>query len=209
MTDYTVPCDVFARLSRVIAFENDDMNEWFRSIRIDNGLAVASNRTIMAVENIHVPNGNPDGIVHIVADPLLIEQCRKEAPFKSFLTITVNEVLRFAVAKTTLGYIHPGNCAVWSDKPNDFDRWRSLVELTRQAPVASKGAMFWNAENIANLAAAAPSGRIVFEEFIDATGSRPTLVRDVNDYEWFGIFQPFGYQTAYSSATLPSWMTAR
>lgn len=203
MADFIIPCDVFARLSRVLAIESTEPTPWFRSVRIDNGIAVATNRIVMAVENISSTNV---GVVHIIADPDLIAQCMIEAPFKSTLTITVNDMLKYAVAKTTLGYIHPGNCAVWSDEPNDFDRWRSIVDLARQPVDKPSGGMFWSAENIASLAAASPSGRIVFEEIIDCTGTRPTIVRDVNDYEWFGLFQPYSRDSNYSPATLPSWM---
>ena len=202
MTEFSVPCDVIARLARVLAVESSEPTEWFRSIRIDNGVAVATNRIVMAVEHI----GDNPGIVHIVADPALIAQCASEAPYKSVLTVTVNEMLRYAVAKTTLGYVHPANCAVWSDLPNEFDRWRSIVELARIPLTATRGAMYWNAENIANLAASSPSGRLVFEEFFDTGGMRPTIVRDVNDYEWFGVFQPFARGESHAPATLPSWM---
>lgn len=205
MTDFVIPCDVFVRLTRVLAIESTEPNEWFRAVRIDNGIALATNRIIMALENISNDNV---GVVHIIADPALIAQCASEAPYKSLLTITVNEALKYAVAKTTLGYVHPGNCVVWSDEPNEFDRWRSLVDRTREPLDKSTGAMYWDAENIANLAAASPSGRIVFEEFIDCTGARPTIVRDPNDYEWFGLFQPWAKITdgAYNPATLPTWM---
>lgn len=209
MTDYTIPCDVFARLTRVLAVESTQPTDWFRSVRIDNGVAVATNRIIMAVENISADNV---GIIHIIADPALIAQCASEAPFKSVLTISVNETLKYAVGKTTLGYVHPRNCVVWSDEPNDFDRWRSVVDLARQPVTASRGGMYWNAENIANLAASSPSGRLIFEEFIDCSGNRPTIIRDVNDYEWFGLFQPFGRNDlvggagSFNPATLPTWI---
>jgi hypothetical protein len=205
MTDFTIPCDTFVRLARVLAIESSEPTPWFRSVRIDNEFALASNRIIMAVE--HISRSNV-GVVHIVADPALIAQCANEAPFKSVLTITVNELLKYAVAKTTLGYVHPTNCVVWSDEPNDFDRWRSVVDLTRQPAAKPSGGMYWSADNIANLAASSPSGRIIFEEIIDCTGDRPTIVRDVNDYEWFGIFQPFVKAEHHNPATLPSWMVS-
>jgi len=206
MTDFTIPCDTIARLSRILTVESTEPTIWFRSIRIDHGIALATNRVVMAVEKIN--SDTNDGVIHIIADQALITQCASEAPFKSMLTITVNELLQYAVAKTTLGYVHPGNCVVWSNEPNDFDRWRSIIDLTREPAIKPSGGMYWSAENIANLAAASPSGRLVFEEIIDCTGARPTIVRDVNDYEWFGIFQPFTRgDGSYSPATLPSWMT--
>jgi hypothetical protein len=202
MTDFVIPCDTFVRLSNVLHDFLPDGEPWFTSIRIDNGQAVATNRSIMAIENI----GGPAGIVHVIADPALIEQCRKEAPFKSTLTITVNEPLKFAVAKTMLGYVHPGNCAVWSDAPNDFDKWRETVLRCKEPVAKSSGGMFWNADGIARLAAASPSGGLIFEETIDANGARPTLIRDVAEHDWLGVFNPFSSVNNQPAATLPSWM---
>lgn len=201
MTDYVIPCDTFHRLSHILDLPHPGMTDWFRSIRIDNGLAVVSNRISMAVENI----GGPSGVVHVTADPVLIKQCADEAQYGSSLTITVVEALQYATAKTTLGYVHPGNVGVWSTLPNDYDRWRAVVEQARTPATKSKGGMMWHAENIANVAAASPSGRIVFEENIDTT--RPTIIRDVTDYNWFAIFNPASNEYI-TPATLPTWMVS-
>ena len=201
MTDFVIPCDTFVRLSNVLHNFHDAANEWFRTIRIDNGVAMATNRSIMAIENI----GGLPGVIHVMADPALIQQCRTEAAFSSTLTITVNEVLKFAVAKTTLGYVHPGNCALWSDAPNELDRWRSIAQRTAEPVPASRGGMYWKADAIAQLASASPSGGLVFEEFIDATG-RPTVIRDVNEPNWCGIFNPYQVLEEYQPATLPGWL---
>jgi hypothetical protein len=201
MTDFVIPCDTFVRLTNILYGMPEDISEWFKTVRIDNGIAVATNRRILAAENV----GGPAGIIHVIADQALINQCRTEAAFSSALTITVNEVLKFAVAKTTLGYVHPGNCVRFSDDPNDFDRWRTVVEQCKTPASAPRGGMFWDADMIARLAAASPSGRVVFEEIIDATG-RPTIIRDINEYNWIGVFQPFSTEESYSPATLPTWI---
>lgn len=201
MTDFVIPCDTFVRLTNILHGMPDDINEWFRTVRIDNGIAVATNRRILAAENI----GGPAGVIHVIADQALINQCRTEAAFSSTLTITVNEVLKFAVAKTTLGYVHPGNCVRFGDDAGDFDRWRTVVGQCKTPATAARGGMFWDADMIARLAAASPSGRVVFEEIIDASG-RPTIIRDINEYNWIGVFQPFSTEESYSPATLPSWI---
>ena len=209
MTDFVIPCDTFVRLTNILHGMPDDIGDWFKTVRIDNGIAVATNRKILAAENV----GGPAGVIHVIADQALINQCRTEAAFSSTLTITVNEVLKFAVAKTTLGYVHPGNCVLWSvdppiagnPVPNDFDRWRTVVEQCKTPAQAPRGGMFWDADMIARLAAASPSGRVVFEEIIDVTG-RPTIIRDINEYNWIGVFQPFSTEESYQPATLPSWI---
>lgn len=202
MTDYVISCDTVARLAKVLQVMPDNASEWFRSIRIDNGCAVVSNRATMVVELI----GGPSGIVHLRTDPELVEQCIKEAPYGGKVTVTVNEALKFAVAKTTFGYAHPGNCAVWSDVSNELDRWRSIAWQTKEPLEKSVGAMFWNVDQISTLGDASPSGRIVFEAHIDAQ-RRPTVIRDITDYNWFALFNPFNASESYSPATLPTWLT--
>lgn len=195
--DFEIPCAVIGRFAKILTIMTHDANEWFNSIRIDNGLALASNRTVLACEQI----GGGGGIVHIKNDPALIAQCEKEAPFDSVLYVTLNEALRFASAKTTLGYIYPGNCAVFSNEPNDFDRWRSILPKPAKKP---KGGMQWNTEQIALLGASSPSGRLCFEEIIDA--SQPTIVRDAHDDQWFGLFNPWLVEQNFIPATLPDWV---
>jgi hypothetical protein len=178
-----------------------DIDPVFNSIRIDNGQVVATNRSLMAIENVY---GMPPGIIHVVCDPMLVAQCVTESKFDSRLTITVTEALKFAVAKTTLGYIHPGNCCYWPDGVTPFDRWREVVMQSKEPAAISNGGMFWESAAIARLAATSPSGRVVFEEHIDT--SRPSLIRDVMDYDWLGVFSPFSRNDNYVAASMPTWM---
>jgi len=202
MSEFIIPCETVVRLASILTDFPDAASDWCNSIRIDNGQAVATNRIVMSVENI----GGPAGVVHLIPDAALIAQCRVETPFSSKLHIIVTSELRHAVAKTTLGYVHPGNCAIWSDAPNELDDWRSIV--TKCAKPADKYAsgMFWDAANVARLAASSPTGRLVFEHIIDASGARPTVIRDVNDPEWFGLFYPSSKLDKYAPATLPTWV---
>ena len=203
MTDYVIPCDTVVRLATVLDNFHDEADDYFRTIRIDNGLAVASNRRIIVVENI----GGPSGVFHMVADPTLIQHCRTEAPFSSKLTVNVNEVLRFAVAKTTLGYVHAANCGFWSPAPTVFDDWRKHVMVTKTPAKKSVGGMIWQADVVAQLGSASPSGRVIFEQNIDAL-NRPTVVRDPTDPDWFAVFHPYLDELSdVPAASLPNWMT--
>ena len=201
MTDFTIPCETFVRLASILTDFHENANEWFHSVRIDNGQAVASNRHIMAIENIF---GNP-GIVHIKADPALIAQCKTEAAFGGTLTVTVNEMLKHGAAQTTLGYVHPENAVIFSDEPNDLDKWRGITLKASEPLKASKGGMFWDIDEMIRLTGASPSGKVVFEEFIDAY-HRPTLMRDIHSMDWLGVFNPYTLKETYSSATMPTWM---
>ena len=199
MTDYVIPCETVVRLAAILE-ENDD--PFFQTIRIDNGIAVTSDTRLMSVECV----GGPVGIIHLLNDPALIEVCRKEAVWKSSLTITVVEELRFATAKTTYGYVHPGNCCLWSDAPTDFNRWRTIVASIGQPTTEFAGGMAWNAAQIGKLAATAPSGYVVFEENINVVG--PLLIRDAYDPNWFGVFGGWLRDLPTTPAVLPEWFKA-
>lgn len=202
MNEISVPCDTVVRLSNVIHTLPDDIDPIFRCIRFDNGLAVTTDRSFMAIEKI----GEFAGIFHMVIEPALIEQCRTEAAFNGSLTITINDALKYAVAKTSLGYVHPRNVAFYPPGDTPFDRWRGVVLQSKEPAGASVGGMFWDIDGLTRLATSSPSGRIVFEEKIDTT--RPSLIRDINDYSWLGVFNPFTSENSYQPASLPSWMVA-
>lgn len=207
--EFAISCDIFARLTNVVRnFDANETRHYLKSVYIEhvdgNAFAVATNSKIAAIEFLGKCDfGN--GSVNVVVDPVLIQQCRTEAAFSSVLTVSFNEVLQFGTAKTTLGYCYPGNAAVVA-AGNALPKWR---EWTPDKPVTkSKGAMFWNAENIAALGASSPSGRVLFPEFIDAT--KPVVIRDITDPNWFGLFMPNrnvdGEVITYTEgAKLPDW----
>lgn len=203
MAEFIISCDTFARLSHMCGREDEkDCDEFFRSIRIDNGVAVATNRKIMAIENI----GGPSGVVHLKPDPALIVQCKAEAGYGGKLTVLVNDQLKFAIAKTTFGFTS-GNIGVFSDQPTRFDIWRTLIEQVKTPITASRGGMFWNVDMVTRLAASSPSGDLFFEEFIDVSGHRPCIITDKNDYNWCALLNPHIESGNMSvPAALPSWL---
>jgi hypothetical protein len=201
MTDYTIPCEVIARLSLLSNDAPDDAGPWFKSLRYDNGLLVASNGRLVAVENI----GGPDGVFHLIVDAAMIAQCKIEAPFKSVMNVAVNDLLKFASAKTTLAWSPTANCVVWSDVRSVFDSWRIIVARHVAEPaVEPQGGMYWRGREIALLASTSPSGSVVFEETIDV--NRPALMRDPYDENWFALFNPWNKDLETQPASLPVWM---
>ncbi len=202
MADFVIPCDTVVRLSNVIHSLPDNIDPVFRCVRFDNGLAVTTDRSFMAIEKI----ADFTGVFHMTVEPALIEQCRTEAAFNGTLTVTVNDALQYAVAKTSLGYIHPTNVGFYPSGANPFDRWREVVLQSKEPAAALIGGMFWDVDGLTRLATSSPSGRIVFEEKIDTT--RPSLIRDINDHSWLGVFKPFTSDKSYQPASLPSWMVA-
>lgn len=199
MTDFSIPCETFLRLSKVLT-RNPDLQPSWNTLRYDNGCLVVSDRRFMAIEQI----GSAAGIAHIIADEALLAQCEVEAKFNSRLAITVNEMLGFAVGKTSLGYVTPSNLLYTGEVDAGWTRWRDIVLQCQEPAKKPNGGMFWDIEGISRLAASSPSGLIVFEEVVDT--NRPTLIRDIKDYQWLGVFHPNSSQDHYSAAALPSWM---
>ena len=197
MADFKIPCAVFARLAKIHDVLAEDADPWYRTIRIENNIAIASSRNTVIIERI----ADNDGICHIVADPVLIKQCEAESKFDSLLHVSTNDALKYASAKTTFGYNFPANACYWSNTPNDLDRWKKVVG--KAGAKVSKGGMFWRTDVIAALAASSPSGCLVFAEQIDT--SVPTVIRDLYDEKWFAVFRPSNDAVPYSPATVPEW----
>lgn len=203
MPTFEIPCGVYARLAPLTDTVYDDGSPWCRTMRIEDGKAITTNRKIMAIEYI----GGPVGSAHIVIDPALIAQCKSEAQFNSVLTVTVDHSMRFATAKTTFGYVYPGNAGYWGapDIHNELERWRPIIPLG--AAKATRGGMFWDARVIGPLGISSPTGNLVFPEFIDT--SLPVVIRDAMDDRWCGLFMPRDSTIQAPPATVPEWLVKR
>lgn len=201
MTEISLTCDTFLRFSRIVDDLPSDMHPSWSTLRFEDGNVIATDRSFMAVENITSAKFAP---FHIVLDAALIAQCEVEAKFNGRMTIVVNDMLKIATIKTSLGYQAVGNMLYTGEIDEAWSKWKTLVLQCRQPAEKVNGPMFWALEGINRLAASSPSGLIVFEEIIDI--NRPTLIRDVKDYHWIGVFHPTSMQDHYSAATLPSWI---
>lgn len=196
---FDIPCELISRLSKALRHLPTDASGWFKSIRIENNMAIVSNKRILIIERL--PSKQPDGIIHIDATPALIEQCEREAAFASSLKIVVTPMLKWATAVTTLGYNYPANAVLWdAGEENGFDRWKSIIPAPATEP---HGAMMWNTDQIRDIAETSPSGRIVLEEIIDVR--QPIIVRDMLDDNWFALFIPTSVKNNYSPAKIPEW----
>jgi hypothetical protein len=203
MVDYVIPCET---LTRLMSVATDKYGPWFDSVRIDNGLAVASNSKFVVCERLLVDV--VPGVIHIRNDAALMAQCAQEAPWNSNLTITVLPEFGLASAKTTLGYLHTANPVIFDAERSKFDGWRQVFDRVREPAPEASGAMYWNTDTIVMLSRASPSGAVVFEERIDA--NRGALLRDSIDPNWCAILAsyPEGEDALVTPATLPAWLTA-
>lgn len=190
MADFFITCDTYTRLAGIVeGYEPPRDRQSLRSVYIErrggHAFAISSCSTLLVGEYIG-HSEQEDGSVNLSLDPALIAQCRTEVAFKSGLFVNVNPMLKFATAKTSLGYVHPQNAAIWDFGHNWAANWRKA--LPKEEVKKSKGFMHWYAAKVAALASSSPSGRVVFPERIDATAS--TIIRDAVNPNWFGLFMP-------------------
>lgn len=204
MTEISLSCETFLRISRVNADLPSDMHKSWSTLRFENGCIIATDKSFMAIENFSTQQFAP---FHIIRDEALLAQCETEATFNGRMTIVVNEMLKFAVIKTSFGFQTTVNMLYTGEVDPGWEKWRKVVDTCKEPATRTNGPMFWAMEGIQRLASSSPSGMIVFEELIDV--NRPTLIRDVKDYYWLGVFHPTSMQDHYSAASLPSWIIAQ
>lgn len=198
MSEMVVACEKIARLSSVLQNFPDFANGWENSFRFEDDLIIVTNRRYMAIER-HV--GHTSTPFQMTADAALIEQCRNETQYSSNLHILVNDTLGVITARTTFGYLHPTNLKHFADGENVLDRWRSRVP-TQPAQEGNNGLLL-DCEEFSALMDSSPSKHIIFEKYVDV--KQPSIVRDVKDGNWFGIFWAKDTRTPHDPATLPGW----
>lgn len=202
MTEISLSCETFLRISRVIADLPSDMHASWSTLRFEEGCIIATDKSFMAIENFTTAQFTP---FHILPDAALLAQCENEAQFNGRMTIVVNEMLKFAVVKTSFGFQTTTNVLYTGEIDPAWEKWRGVVSQCKEPATRTNGPMFWAVEGIQRLASSSPSGMIVFEELIDV--NRPTIIRDTKDYHWLGVFHPTSMQDHYTAATLPNWVT--
>ena len=200
MSEYKIKCETIIRLMKILNYMPDTCNEWNNTIRLEDDLAIVTNRQILLVERL--PEINPENPVHIIIDDKLKQQCLTESKFDSDLIIEVSDAYKYGAAKTTFGYQHPDNACLYSDVDNDIDKWRSIIPKIEAKK--SVGAMFWESDNILNMAMSSPSGSLAFPLFIDI--NKPIVVRDINDDNWMAVFSPSTSDADMKPAILPEWL---
>ena len=187
--NFVINCETVYRLSRLFDYYPSGKPDYFKNIRIESKnnkqFAIVTNIKVAAIEIIGNYQ-NPDGAVNLTIDPVLIEQCKMEAGFKSQLFGTYNEALQFVSVKTTMGYNYPGNAGVFHKGMTVYDDWRDW--LPDELPTQSSGTMMLQSESISALGLTAPSKQLLFPTFIN--DRLPVLVRDSVDDTWIGVFMP-------------------
>lgn len=197
----TIPCDTIVRLSNLLPRPGADVQPIFNTFRLDHGRIIATDRRFAAVEELQPF----EGVYHIVLTPEMLQVCTNEAQYQSSLLITPNPMLKWTVARTSMGHTFQGSVGVYPAEPTPFDEWYELiVQPVLDGEPVSNGAMSTNATDLARLAASSPSGEVVFEQHIDVR--RSTVMRDVNDPRWCGFWMPrLAGGMYHAPATVPGW----
>ena len=204
--NFSIKCETFVRLASVCSFfpstTRQDIKEKINTVRIENrngqSFGVVTNEKTAVVEFLHNTD-QPDGYIHLILDPKLIEQCEIEKQYNSDLMITTVQEMALGSATTTMGYSHKSNPCYWfEDSP--LNEWRTWAPETQ--PKKSINAMYWDAGLVETLVKSSPSGCVCFPEFIDAR--QPLIIRDVKSPHWVGLFRPSVLEP-FKPAELPEW----
>lgn len=209
MSEFKIKCETFLRLAGICEFfepsVEDGIRDKINTVRIENhngiSLGIATNQKVAAVEYLG-DTDQPDGVIHIKLTSELIEQCKLEVQFDSVLTIVTVPEMGISSIQTTFGFNVTDGCYWFVD--TELNNWR---EWGAANATASKGVMYWNLYQLEPLIKSAPSGKIIFPEFIDT--NQPVTLRDHISPNWVGIFFPKPSDAVITEqAALPDWWSA-
>jgi hypothetical protein len=201
----SIPSELFMRFSH-IALDTDV--ELYRSLYVEsiggNTFYIATNVKIAVLQ--YVKTGAADGKFNLAYSPELLEQVKKELPYNGNIDVVYIDALKHATAKTTFGYVHPKNAAVFANTNNDFLKWR---EWFPSLATETNGGICFSAEMIQKIIQASPSGVIAMQKFIDIT--KPVLCKDAFDSGFLGSFigmcvSDTGKIIADDFKALPEWL---
>ena len=91
------------------------------------------------------------------------------------------------------------NGNIWCMSPPEYAMWHKIVERV-QSVTEQYGFMFTDTVGLGRLAAASPSGHIVWPKIIDTR--QPIVLNDENDENWIGFYM--GVNEAYSRNIKPA-----
>lgn len=206
---FTISCATFARLASITEFfdpaTDQEIVDHLSCVRLEaiggHVLGIVTNHKIAVIEYLG-PTNEPDAVAHIKADPVLINQCRTEAAFDSFLEIVYVPEILLATVKTMMGYSYQGNAAIEGmPEMSPMKNWRKW--FPDEMPKKSKGFLYFNIDYISMLVKSSPSAGVVFPEHIDT--DVPVVLRDRDNPNWCGLFFPKA-TAPLQPATIPQWV---
>lgn len=203
MPTFVIPCETYLRLAGMALQPDDDGTRgWMRGVRIEHlnnrCIAVSTYGPVLAGEFIQDVE-EPDGAVCLTIVPAMLEMARIGAALND--NMIVAQAPGWTVVTLTSGAMYGGNGEIdgsgWPD-------WRSLIPA--DLPTKNNGCFSFHGPKMARLCASSPSGTIRCARNIDMT--QPTIVRDLHDDSWFGMFMvndANGGQS-YKPATIPDYL---
>lgn len=207
MSTYNIKSSTLYRLASICNFFENSTSENLKlkinTVRLENkngqSFAISTNQKIAAIEYLGFTHAT-DSSIHLKLSPELLQQLFMEATSNYMINIMTIPEIAISTLTSTSGFTLTDCCYWWQDTP--LADWR---DWACEAPIASKGAMFWNLFHIESLIKSSPSGKIVFPEFIDY--EKPITLRDRHNPEWVGLFiaEPPKPDKIRIPAELPEW----
>lgn len=200
MSKIILKCSELYRISTVISKETDNRIIQFE-IRNNNIFVIACNKACAVVKHLAETNEGDSFFLLKCTDNLL--NYLKENKTSDEM-ITIETIPEFACGSISCKDFSDSESFLWLND-SFYKNWLDWFEPVKTQLESSKGSMFFNLYQIQTLFEASTSGEIVFPEFIDAT--KPVLVRDINDSNWFGFFIPSPeYRKILKQKELPEWL---
>lgn len=208
---FEIKCNTFVRLASICNFFKStiphELKEQINTVRLEkiNGktIAIATNQQLAAIEILpQFDLGETGKSIHIVLDPVLVNQCKAEAFLDGSLYIDAIPEIATAVAIASSGWRYSGNACHWFAE-TILDEWHTWVQ--RDPLKKSNKIMAWELAHVQALFEASPTGHIYFPQFIDA--EKPIILRDRGNPNWVGLFKPkpSNTESQTESAELPQW----
>lgn len=190
MSKFVIKSEILSRFSKLSTIRLEVKN--------NRQYIIGYNKYIACVQYLG-ECADSDEVLYLDFNEKTLENLQFELNIGSDYIIETNPELALATVTTSLGSKYE-KFVYWLDE-DETDDWFSWFTESDE----NIGFMYWDLYQIQTMFECSPSGEIIFPEHINAT--KPVIVADANNNEWFGVFIPRSdSDKPLKPATLPEWI---
>lgn len=190
MSKFVIKSEILSRFSKLSTIRLEVKN--------NRQYIIGYNKYIACVQYLG-ECADSDEVLYLDFNEKTLENLQFELNIGSDYIIETNPELALATVTTSLGSKYE-KFVYWLDE-DETDDWFSWFSESDE----NVGFMYWDLYQIQTMFECSPSGEIIFPEHINAT--KPVIVADANNNEWFGVFIPRSdSDKPLKPATLPEWI---